>query len=173
MIRDYWDLGGPFGLAVRATLRILQFILSIVVIGLYAATLASWDQSPEIGRTDWIFALVPAVLSILTCAYHVIATVTHAVWCVWDFVLAVLWAALAGVSASDVITTGEGRAVTGGAKSRLTAGSWIAGVLMVLYLFNAIHGCAWCCASRKLTRTVPERNKTNSEELQSRDSQNA
>ncbi|KAJ0284774.1 hypothetical protein COL940_003892 [Colletotrichum noveboracense] len=164
MIRDYWDLGGPFGLAVRATLRILQFILSIVVIGLYAATLASWDQSPEIGRTDWIFALVPAVLSILTCAYHVIATVTHAVWCVWDFVLAVLWAALAGVSASDVITTGEGRAVTGGAKSRLTAGSWIAGVLMVLYLFNAIHGCAWC---------LPERNKTNSEELQSRDSQNA
>ncbi|KAK2756282.1 hypothetical protein CKAH01_05803 [Colletotrichum kahawae] len=158
MIRDYWDLAGPFGLAVRATLRILQFILSI---------------SPDISRTDWIFALVPACLSILTCAYHVIATVTHAVWCVWDFVLAVLWAALAGVSASDVIAKGGGNTVTGGAKSRLTAGSWIAGVLMVLYLFNAVHGCAWCCASRKFTRTVPERNKTNSEELQSRDSQNA
>ncbi|KAF9874476.1 hypothetical protein CkaCkLH20_08039 [Colletotrichum karsti] len=174
MIRDYWDLSGPFGLAVRASLRILQFVLAIVTIGLYAASLASWDDSKPLSRTNWIFALVPAVLTVLTCAYHVFATVTHAVWCVWDFILAVLWAALCGVSSSNVIDGKEdGHAITGGVKTRLAAGAWIAGVLMILYLLNAVHGCAYCCASRKLTRTVPRRDKVDLEELPDRESQTA
>lgn len=173
MIRDYWDLSGPFGLAVRASLRILQFVLSVVIIGLYAASLASWDQSTEIRRTTWIFALVPAVLSILTSAYHCLATVTHAVWCIWDFSLAVLWAALCGTSSSILVGGEDGVSVRGGLKSRLAAGAWISGIIMVLYVLNTLHACVWCCASRKFTRTTDQRDKVGMESLSERQAETA
>ncbi|RYP36323.1 hypothetical protein DL767_003476 [Monosporascus sp. MG133] len=167
MIRDYWQLSGPFGLAVRAGIRILQFVFAIVTIGLYAASLASWDtSSPNFKRTNWIFALVPAVLSALTCAYHVFATVTHAAWSVWDFVLAVFWAALCGVSSGILVDGEDGNNVTGDMRKRLAAGAWIAGVSMIFWLVSAVHGCAYCCASRKLTRTIKQQgDKVDLEEL--------
>ncbi|KXH53206.1 hypothetical protein CNYM01_13322 [Colletotrichum nymphaeae SA-01] len=156
MDTDYWQLSGAFGLWVRACIRILQFVFAIATIGLYAATLGSWNTLPTegLGRTNWIYALVPAVLSALTCAYHVFATVTHAAWSVWDFGLAVLWAALCGLS-SNIVVGGEDKVyVTGDVKSRLAAGAWIAGICMLLWLLSSIHGCAFCCASRKTKRTV-------------------
>ncbi|RYP44062.1 hypothetical protein DL768_009439 [Monosporascus sp. mg162] len=157
MTGDYWQLSGPFGLAVRAGIRILQFVLAIVTIGLYAASLASWDtSSANFKRTNWIFALVPAVLSVLTCAYHVFATVTHAAWSAWDFTLAVLWAALCGVSSTMLEDGEDGNYVTGGMKTRLAAGVWVAGASMIFWLLSAVHGCAYCCASRKLTRTTKQ-----------------
>lgn len=169
MIRDYWQLSGPFGLAVRAGIRILQFVFAIITIGLYAASLASWDtSSTNVKRTNWIFALVPAVLSALTCAYHCFATVTHAAWSVWDFTLAVFWAALCGVSSAVAVGGEDGNTVTGDIKTRLAVGAWIAGVSMVFWLLSAVHGCAWCCASRKLTRTTERGNKTELEELPER-----
>lgn len=156
MNTDYWQLSGAFGLWVRACIRILQFVFAIVTIGLYAATLGSWNTLPteNLSTTNWIYALVPAVLSALTCAYHVFATVTHAAWSVWDFGLAVLWAALCGLS-STIVVGGEDKVyVTGEVNSRLAAGAWIAGVSMLLWLLSSIHGCAFCCASRKMKRTV-------------------
>ncbi|RYP08620.1 hypothetical protein DL765_008728 [Monosporascus sp. GIB2] len=167
MIRDYWQLSGPFGLAVRAGIRILQFVFAMVTIGLYATSLASWDtSSTSIKRTDWIFALVPAVLSVLTCAYHVFATVTHAAWSVWDFVLAVFWAALCGVSSGILVDGMDGNIVTGSMRTRLAGGVWIAGVSMVLWLLSAVHGCAYCCASRTSTRTIKQQGgKVDLEEL--------
>ncbi|GKT56286.1 sterol glucosyltransferase [Colletotrichum tofieldiae] len=173
-MRDYWQLSGPFGLAVRAAIRIFQFIFSIVTIGLYAASLASWDPSrTNVKKTNWIFALVPAVISALTCAYHVFATVTHAAWSVWDFCLAVLWAALCGVSSSLVVSGEDGNNVTGDLRTRLAAGAWIAGVSMILWLLSAIHGCAYCCASRKTTRIAKqEGDKVDLEELPNRQQQN-
>ncbi|TIC96897.1 hypothetical protein CH35J_007671 [Colletotrichum higginsianum] len=168
-MRDYWELSGPFGLAVRAAVRIFQFIFAIVTIGLYAASLASWDYSTNVSRTNWIFALVPAVLSALTCAYHVFATVTHAAWSVWDFGLAVIWAALCGVSSTTLVRGDDGNFVTGDVRTRLAAGAWIAGVSMILWLLSAIHGCAYCCASRKWTRTTKQdRDKDDMEELPDR-----
>ncbi|RYP79800.1 hypothetical protein DL770_006515 [Monosporascus sp. CRB-9-2] len=173
MSRDYWQLSGPFGLAVRAGIRILQFVSAIVTIGLYAASLASWDTSIKFKRTNWIFALAPAVLSALTCAYHVFATVTHAAWSVWDFVLAVLWAALCGVSSAALERGEDGYDVTGGMRTRLAAGAWIAGVSMIFWLLSAVHGCAYCCASRKLTRTTKQQgDKVDLEELPNRQPQN-
>ncbi|RYP69963.1 hypothetical protein DL771_005754 [Monosporascus sp. 5C6A] len=174
MIRDYWQLSGPFGLAVRAGIRILQFVFAIVTIGLYATSLASWDtSSTKMKRTDWIFALVPAVLSALTCVYHVFATVTHAAWSVWDFVLTVLWAALCGVS-SDILADGkDGNIVTGGMRTRLAAGAWTAGVSMILWLLSAVHGCVYCCASRSSTRTAKQQgDKVDLEELPNGQPQN-
>ncbi|UQC75557.1 uncharacterized protein CLUP02_02211 [Colletotrichum lupini] len=156
MNTDYWQLSGAFGLWVRACIRILQFVFAIVTIGLYAATLGSWSTLPtdNLERTPWIYALVPAVLSALTCAYHVFATVTHAAWSVWDFGLAVLWAALCGLSSSMVVGGEKSINVTGDVKSRLAAGAWIAGISMLLWLLSSVHGCAFCCASRKMKRTV-------------------
>ncbi|TDZ17523.1 hypothetical protein Cob_v009685 [Colletotrichum orbiculare MAFF 240422] len=173
MTRDYWSLSGPFGIFVRASLRVLQFVLSIVTIGLYAATLASWPSSALYSRTNFIFALIPAVLSILTCVYHVLATVTHAVWAIWDFALAVLWAALCGVSSALLIGGEDEHEISGSARTRLAAGAWIAGIAMVLYFLNAVHGCAFCCAARKFTRTVDKGNKIALEELPESRSQTA
>ncbi|KXJ86341.1 hypothetical protein Micbo1qcDRAFT_179880 [Microdochium bolleyi] len=156
-MRDYWQLSGPFGLALRAALRIFQFIFSIVTIGFYGASLASWDTSTtSVKKTNWIFALVPAVISATTCAYHVFATVTHVAWSIWDFCLAVLWAALCGISGSLLVGRGGGNNVTGDLRANLKAGAWVAGVSMILWLLSSIHGCAYCCASRKTTRIAKQ-----------------
>ncbi|RYO78420.1 hypothetical protein DL764_010124 [Monosporascus ibericus] len=166
MIRDYWQLSGPFGLAVRVGIRILQFVFAIVTIGLYAASLASWDtSSANFKRTNWIFALVPAVLSVLTCAYHVFATVTSGASAVWDFVLAVLWAALCGVSSDALVDGEDGNIVTGGMRTRLAVGAWIAGISMVFWLLSAVHRCANRCASRKSTTTKQQGDEVDLDEF--------
>ncbi|KAK1986370.1 hypothetical protein LZ30DRAFT_292696 [Colletotrichum cereale] len=173
-MRDYWHLSGPFGLAVRAAVRILQSVLSIVTVGLYAASLAAWSPLTEnFKRTNWIFALIPAVVSALTCAYHVLATVTHAAWSVWDFCPAILWAALCGVSSALLVGGEDGNNVTGGLGTRLAAGAWVAGVSMVHWLLSAVHGRAYCCASRKTTRTTKkEGDEVDLEELSDRQRRN-
>ncbi len=151
---------GLFGLQVRAAIRIFIFIFSIINIGLFASDVASL-QPPE-KRTNNIFALVVGVLSTLTCAYHCLATVSNGAWYIWDFVLSLLWAALAGTFGSELFSDSfseDGEVpVRGTRRGKLTAAVAFALCCMILYLSVTIHGCAWCCASRSARKreTAPK-----------------
>lgn len=148
-------MDGLFGLPVRAAIRIFIFIFSVVDIGLFAADISS--VSPSETLTNHIFALVAGVLSTLTCAYHCLATVTHGAWYTWDFVLSVLWAAVAGTFGTLLFRRGSsddrpGIPADESRRGQLTAAVALAVCCLVLYLLVTIHGCAWCCASRSRRR---------------------
>ncbi|KAF4535192.1 uncharacterized protein LTHEOB_12725 [Lasiodiplodia theobromae] len=103
MLDQYWEPTGLCGLIARTTLRTTQFVLAIIVAGLYGADLAHNTQTSTHAPTNWVYAEVVAALSALTCAYHCFVTVKVVAWCVWDGVVAVLWAAHFGVFASTYL----------------------------------------------------------------------
>lgn len=147
MARDYWHMKGLYSLPIRAALRIFQFILAIVTIGLFAADL---KDATELSRD--IYAIVTAVLSALTCVYHCLATATHGVWYLLDFVLTVLWAALAGAVGTFVLDRQDQMAngfepVYGARRTRLSAAVAIALLAMLLWFSTVLHGCAWGCSA--------------------------
>lgn len=152
MPRDYWKMDGAFSLPVRATIRILIFVFSVVEIGLFASDLA--ELPAESKPTNQIVALVIGVLSILTCAYHCLATVSNGAWYAWDFVLGVMWAAMAGVFGSIAFKSSGAEEknagpVIGGRRARLTAAVFFALCCMALNIATTVFGCAWCCAARR------------------------
>jgi occludin/MAL family lipid-associated protein len=151
MPRDYWKMDGAFSLPVRATVRTLIFVFSIVEIGLFAADISHLPDS--VTPTNQIVGLVVAVLSVLTCGYHCLATVSSGAWYAWDFVLGVMWAAMAGVFGSLAFNKlgkdDEFGPVDGARRARLTAAVVFALACMLLNVASTIFGCAWCCAARK------------------------
>jgi hypothetical protein len=150
MGREYWSLAGPFGIPIRVGIRITQFILGVVVLGLVAS-----DFSASGNKTNHIYAVVVTVISILTDITHCIATVKHGAWFLLDFCIGILWAALAGVTGMVVFKDGtrekmlsdeplEGRRVT-----LFTAIAALSLISMCFWLLSCLHGCAWCCAQRR------------------------
>ncbi|THW88407.1 hypothetical protein D6D18_07124 [Aureobasidium pullulans] len=98
-ISQYWHSTGFTGTIARATLRTLQFITSIILLGIYGSDLSYFPSSTDInspGRTNWIFAIVVALFSAVTCILHCFLTIKRLGWIFWDLVLCVLYAALSG-----------------------------------------------------------------------------
>lgn len=157
MLDQYWEPTGLCGLIARTTLRTTQFVLAVIVAGLYGADLAHNTQTSTHAPTNWVYAEVVAALSALTCAYHCFVTVKVVAWCVWDGVVAVLWAAHFGVFASTYLGArpegegGEEWDLTTDVR-RMKVGMGIGCVCMVLWLCSAVMGCAWCCRARRVTR---------------------
>ncbi|KAH6695255.1 hypothetical protein F5X68DRAFT_243783 [Plectosphaerella plurivora] len=153
MPREYWKMDGAFSLPVRAAVRTFIFVFSIIEIGLFAADLAS--RPPSASPTNQIVGLVVAVLSVLTCGYHCLATVRSGAWYALDFVLGVMWAAMAGVfgkmafESSDDDDEKAVGPVDGPRRARLTAAVVFALACLLLNVASTVFGCAWCCAARR------------------------
>ncbi|OMP85491.1 hypothetical protein BK809_0004161 [Diplodia seriata] len=161
---QYWEPSGLHGLIARTALRTSQFLLAVITAGLYGADLSHYNKTSShhtaAAPTNWIYAEVVAALSALTCAYHCFATArVVAWWCVWDGVVAVLWAALFGVFASTFVG-GSGRKKEAADDEwdlttdvrRMRAAVVFDCVCMVLWLCSALMGCMWCCRARRVTR---------------------
>ncbi|GME52955.1 uncharacterized protein ACHE_11032S [Neofusicoccum parvum] len=153
LLDQYWQATGLYGLVVRTALRTLQFGLAVAVAGLYGADLARNTATRTRAPVDWVYACVVAALSAITCAVHCFVTVKRVAWCVWDFVLAVLWAAAFGVFARGYLAgRGDGEVVEATDLGRMRAAVGIDCACMVLWFFTAVMGCAWCCRARRVTR---------------------
>lgn len=157
MLDQYWHPSGLCGLLARTALRTSQFAFAVLAAGLYGADLARATRSRTTAPTNWIYAEVCAALSALTCAVHCFATVTNVAWCVWDFVVCVLWAAAFGVFGSAFLggraegDAGEEWGLTGDV-GRMRAAVGVDAVCMVLWFVTAVMGCAWCCWARRVRR---------------------
>lgn len=141
MTRNYWALDGLFGVPVRAAIRILQFVLAVVTIGLLGA-----DFSSVASKSIHIYAFFAAVVSILIDVYHCLATVKHGAWYALDFSVAILWAALAGAVGS---AAKDDTSASSAHKQRLVAAMAIGVMSLGLWLASCVLGCAWCWNARK------------------------
>ena len=139
------------------TLRALQFIFALSIIGIYSPDLINSTRTHTRAHSAWIFADVAACLSALTCILNCLITVTRALWCLLDLILAVLWAAQVGVFAGIYLggDGGEQMEEYAGATSdigRMRAGVGVGVANLVLWFGTAVLGCVWCCAARRVAR---------------------
>lgn len=74
-------------------LRCIQTLFSLTTLVLYATALSKHPQDPS----AYIYAVTCSTITLLTLALYCIPKFPTRTLFLWDFVLAVLWAALAGV----------------------------------------------------------------------------
>ncbi|KAI5194778.1 hypothetical protein E4T39_08511 [Aureobasidium subglaciale] len=173
-ISQYWHSTGFIGAIARAALRTTQFLISIILLGIYGNDLSHFPSSfplstPSSGpsdsqsssdvptRTNWIFALVVTLLSALTCILHCFLTTKRLGWIFWDLVLCVLYAALAGVF--GIVYLGSVAEIDLAATQSLDAmraGVAFAILGMACWLVSFVQGVSWCCTARRVTRKVDE-----------------
>lgn len=168
-IAQYWHCTGFTGTIARATLRTLRFITSMVLLGIYGSDLSHFPSSTTSsrGRTHWIFAIVVAVLSAITCTLHCFLTIKRLGWIFWDLVLCVLHAALAGVFGTAYLgAVGERDKSVTQSVPAMRAGAAFALIGMTLWLITYIQGVSWCCSARRITRSV-ERGEEENIEMES------
>ncbi|KAH7182254.1 uncharacterized protein B0J16DRAFT_147319 [Fusarium flagelliforme] len=163
---DYWTLVGPFGLRVRVAIRLAQFVLAIITLGIVAA-----DFSASTTKTDHIYAFVVTVLSILTDALHCLATLESRGWLVLDFLLVVLWAAAAGTLGSTAFDGYEGKEKDEGVlsteRSQMLLAAMIFAILsMGFWLASCFHGCVWCCTQRRQRKATKRALEEDTHEME-------
>jgi hypothetical protein len=105
-LQQYWHEGGSTGIYARATLRTLQFSSAIIAIGIYGSSLHQRSQASN-PITNEIYALVVGLLSVFTLGVHCLFTIKRVPFVLWDFVVCVLWAALAGVYGTIYLAGGD------------------------------------------------------------------
>lgn len=79
--------GSPVGFIINAVLRFLQFVFAITVIGLYGTDISNARKGHEHQDSRWIYAIVVAVLSAITCLVFVIPKLKSYLAFGWDLVL--------------------------------------------------------------------------------------
>jgi hypothetical protein len=151
-LQQYWHEGGSSGIYARATLRTLQFCSAIITIGIYGASLHQRSQASN-PITNEIYALVVGLLSVFTLGFHCLFTIKRVPFVLWDFVVCVVWAALAGVYGT-IYLRGRDLAQEDAVKSldAMKAGVAFDLLSMVLWMLSSLQGCVWCCRARRFTR---------------------
>ncbi|KAI1453538.1 hypothetical protein F4805DRAFT_442981 [Annulohypoxylon moriforme] len=156
---QYWDNKGYTGLVLRGVLRSLQFIFAIVVAILYGIDLHNATVASTGIDSSWIYAEFVVAVSMLTCILHLFLAVTRFIWCLWDWVVFILWVAQFGVFGTIYIGGKQDNDVPDfkPSTSRMHAAVWIDMISMVLWFASAVQGIAWCVVlsrTRKGARDV-------------------
>jgi len=151
-LQQYWHEGGSTGIYARATLRTLQFCSAVITIGIYGSSLHQRSAASH-PITNEIYALVVGLLSVFTLGFHCLFTIKRVPFVLWDFVVCVLWAALAGVYGT-IYLAGVDLAEEDRVKSldAMKAGVAFDLLSMVFWLLSSLQGCIWCCRARRFTR---------------------
>ncbi|GAB7327189.1 hypothetical protein MBLNU13_g11093t1 [Cladosporium sp. NU13] len=155
-LQQYWHETGFTGIYLRATLRTLQFSSAIIIIGIYGSELHYRSNHADTPITNEIYALVVGLLSVFTVGLHCFLTIKRVPYIAWDFVMCVLYAALAGTFGGTylVVSSGEALAAEDRVKSLEGMKAAVAFDLLglVLWLLTFLQGSVWCCEARRFTR---------------------
>jgi hypothetical protein len=132
----------------------MQFASAIIIVGIYGSELHYRSKSSDTPITNEIFALVVGLLSVFTVGLHCFLTVKRVPWILWDFVMCVLYAALAGtfggtylVGVDELLPEDRVRSLEG-----MKAAFAFDLLGLVLWLFTFLQGSVWCCKARRFTR---------------------
>lgn len=164
---QYWHAKGPLGLYSRTFLRTSQFILSLIIIGIYGPDLANATKSSSTALAPWVVVILISFASGVTCIVHVFATVIRvALASTWDFMLAVMWAAMTGTFGVVFVSGKQDKEKMADFTldtTRMKVGVWLDLIMMILWLSSSFQGCLWCCTARKLTRRtdIPAKDDDN------------
>ncbi|KAF6239155.1 hypothetical protein HO173_003028 [Letharia columbiana] len=125
----------PLALVIaNLTLRFLQFIFAVAVLGLYGTELSDARKNHTGDYSKWSYAEVVGVLSAVTCLVYVLPKVKSWWAFGWDLVLFILWVAVFGVFGKIYI---HAKPVNGGVK-RMKNAVWVDLVNMLLWLVTAV-----------------------------------
>lgn len=153
-LQQYWHEGGFTGIYLRAALRTMQFASAVIIIGIYGSELHYRSNSRDTPITNEIFAMVVGLLSVVTVGLHCFLTIKRVGWIFWDFVMCVLYAALAGTFGTTYLVGSDDLMAEDRVKSLEGMKAAIAFDLLglVLWLFTFLQGSIWCCKARRFTR---------------------
>ncbi|KAI1370136.1 hypothetical protein F4677DRAFT_451684 [Hypoxylon crocopeplum] len=156
IVQQYWNTHGFHVIVFRAALRTLQFVFAIVAAALYGVDISNWTRAHVKVDSQWMVAEILAALSAVTCIIHCFATVTHVSWCVWDAVLALVWAVMAILTAQIVFSRKMLKDNDSIPKEYtatvLKAASFIDLVSMLLWLATVAEGLSYCCVVKRNKR---------------------
>ncbi|CAF9930193.1 MAG: hypothetical protein ALECFALPRED_004548, partial [Alectoria fallacina] len=123
-------------LITNLTLRFLQLIFAVAVLGLYGTELSNARKNHTGDYSKWVYAEVVGVLSAVTCLVYVLPKVKSWWAFGWDLILFILWVAVFGVFGKIYI---HAKPVDGGVK-RMKNAVWVDLVNMLLWLVTAVVG---------------------------------
>ena len=155
-LQQYWHETGFTGIYLRAALRTLQFCSAIIIIGIYGSELHYRSNHNDTPITNEIFALVVGLLSVFTVGLHCFLTIKRVPYIVWDFVMCVLYAALAGTFGGTYLVVGSSEELAAEDRVKSLEGMEAAVAFdllaLVLWLLTFLQGSVWCCQARRFTR---------------------
>lgn len=137
-------------LYLRLFLRLLQFVMGITVIGLYATDLAAASKANKYLDSKWVFAVVVGTLSALSA----VALTFVRAWFFFavDGLIAFFYLVLFGMFGKMYISEdAEGnKGIT-----RMKHAVWIDLVNLLLWIASAVYGGVMFWKSRKGSRSAP------------------
>ena len=134
MLQDF-----SLGAIIRLIIRILQFVMGLTVIGLYAHDLRKASEAHVPANRNWVYAVVVGTLSCVTSLIFLIPILKAWMFFAWDAFLWLLWIILFGIFGKLFI--GE-KADGDKGIQRMKNAVWIDLINVVLWLSTAIYG-AW------------------------------
>lgn len=153
------------------SLRATQTLLSLTALILCATTFATTPQLKD--PSPYIYALICSTITLLTLTIYYLPsllpipnlpTFPTRNFFLWDFVLAVLWAALAGVFGmihlhSDKEKAGNTQTEGDTKQGTLKAAIACDLVVMVCWVVTAGWGCTGCCKAALAVRRLRKEHK--------------
>jgi hypothetical protein len=162
--QQYWHSTSFTSLYLRTTLRTLQFACAIIILGLYGSECHYRNAFTDTPITNEIYALVVGLLSVITVGIYCFLTVKRVQYVLWDFVLCVLYAALAGTFGGTYLVVGGEEELLAEDRVRSLRGMKAAVIFdligLVLWLVTFLQGSIWCCKARRFTRRTDVESAT-------------
>lgn len=135
------------------TIRTFQLLTTLVTLPLYASSLTHSSSS-----SSYIYALILLTLTLLTLLIYAIPKVACQKLFLWDFCIAVLWAALAGVFGIVYFDGGKNGRDSAewveGQQGRMKVAVWFDLLGMACWIITAGWGCVRCCKVRLQARRL-------------------
>jgi tellurite resistance protein TehA-like permease len=139
-------------------LRVTQTILTVTALILYATTYAitfsSSSSDADVDTSSYIYAIICCTITLLTLLVYTIPSFPTLKFFLWDFCVAVLWAALSGVFGMRYFRydddgqdgrqggrQGEGKEGRQGDKMAMRAAVGIDLVVMGCWIITCLWGC--------------------------------
>ncbi|KAG9957893.1 hypothetical protein KCU61_g8767, partial [Aureobasidium melanogenum] len=137
-------------------LRAIQTLLSLTTLGLYATALAKHPEAPS----SCIYAIICSTTTLLTLTIYSLPKFPTIKFFLWDFVLAVLWAALGGVFGMIYLSDSEKEDERiQDIETRMRAAVACDLVVMVCWVVTAGWGCLGFCKAALAARRTRKEQK--------------
>lgn len=141
-LKDHTTGGAFLPFILNVTLRFLQLVFGIAVIGLYAQDLNRAHKMKKYTDGKWVFATVVGTLGAVSALIYgllplVFSAFSVAILFAWDVILFILWTAVFGLFGSMYINAKV--EMQSGVK-RMKNAVWIDLINMLLWFVSAIVG---------------------------------
>ncbi|KAI1377905.1 hypothetical protein F4677DRAFT_443825 [Hypoxylon crocopeplum] len=144
---------------LRWIARGIQFILAVVVAGLYGHRVDVDHRAGNAQAAAWVYALLVAGLSCITCLVYAIPNPfgklqPHRLFA-WDLILFVLWIAVFGVFAAIFLHRDEDE-YEGTSVALMKCAVWVDLVNAIFWVCTGVYGCVRTFVGRKVNGKIDQ-----------------